>query len=123
MSGIGGYMRPKPCSLCGSPADISFVVIASTLRVRPRCQEYSTSVLFCHSCMGVLLSVCSPELAPQSALPLTDALTSTFHALTKRRSLQFNPTKDIGGKDAQSQTTTQPTSGTATDASCRPCLI
>src|SRR4051812_12270515 len=123
MNGIGGYMRPKPCSLCGNPADFSFVILASTLQVRPRQQQSSAAVPFCRSCIEAALSSRSIEPLGSHPSPITDALTAALHALTESSSEQFNLTKHTGGTDAKPQTPTQPTSGAATEASCRPCLI
>jgi hypothetical protein len=116
-------MQPKPCSLCGSPADVSFVILASTLRIRPRRQNTSASVPFCQSCINGVLSNSHFEMVGSHPSPFTDALTNCFGALTKQSSQQINPVETIGVTNAKSQTSSQPTSQEDTDASCRPCLI
>src|SRR4051812_32457365 len=123
MNGIGGYMRPKPCSHCGDPADFSFVILASTLQVRPRQQQSSAAVPFCHCCIQAALSSCTITLPGSLRSPLTDALTTALHALTQSSSQQFQSKQANGGNDAQFQTIAGPTREAPTEASCRPCLI
>jgi len=123
MNGIGGYMRPKPCSHCGDPADFSFVILASTLQLRPRQQQSSASVPFCRFCIEAAISSCTSEPLRSHHSPLTDALTAALHALTQSSSQQFNSKPDNGGNNAEFQTIARPTSDAKSEASCRPCLI
>src|SRR3954468_22459564 len=123
MNGIGGYMLWKPCSHCGSPADFSFVILASTLQVRPRQQQSSASVPFCRFCIEAAISSRNIDLLGSHHSQLTDALTTVLRALTQSSSQLFNSQQDNGGNNAECQTITRPTSDAPSEASCRPCLI
>jgi hypothetical protein len=46
----------KSCSRCSNEAEISVVVVVSTVGSRPRRQKCSTAVPFCHGCMRDLLA-------------------------------------------------------------------
>src|SRR3954468_4501341 len=116
MNGIGGYMRPKPCSHCGNPADFSFVILASTLQVRPRQQQSSAAVPFCRSCIEAALSSCAIALPGNHPSAITDALTAALHALTQSSSQQFNSKQHHGGNSAECQTITRPTSEAPSEA-------
>ena len=123
MNGIGGHMRPKPCSLCGQLADVSFVVLASTLRVHPRRQQTSPSIPFCHWCVESFLRASLPSVDRNIVSPLTGALTTTYNALTNGISSQPIQESDTKGSHADQQAVTGTTSADGTEASCRPCLI
>jgi len=63
-------METKPCSRCLRPASLSFYLLLSTVGVRPRVQQSSKSVLFCHRCLESLidsLADAQPEIHSQLA--------------------------------------------------------
>src|SRR4051812_17571807 len=121
MNGTGGYMRPKPCSLCHNSADFSLVILASTLQARPRQQKSSASVPFCRFCIEAAISSCRSGLLGRHPSRLADALTAALCALTKSSSQQFNSKQNNGGNNAEFQATARPTSEAPSEASCRPC--
>jgi hypothetical protein len=54
-------MRPKSCSVCGTPANISLCFLASTVGQSPRKQGAARAVLFCKACLEASLSGQQPE--------------------------------------------------------------
>ena len=46
----------KSCSRCSSEAELSVVVVVSTIGSRPRRQKCSAAVLFCRRCMRDLMA-------------------------------------------------------------------
>jgi hypothetical protein len=116
-------MPAKPCSLCGRPADVSFVVLASTLRSTPRRQKSSHSVAYCNSCVGAVINsrTASDETRPHSSL--TNALTQCYQALTSNSELTASQEIQKEGLNVQSQATAQSTTSAAPGVSCGPCLI
>ncbi len=46
----------KSCSQCSHEAEVSVVVVVSTVGSRPRQQKCSAAVLFCRGCMRDLLA-------------------------------------------------------------------
>lgn len=107
-------MRPKPCSLCGQPADFSFVILASTLRISPRRQKSSTSIPICNSC----LRRPAERNSPDHHQGLSDALTTARGAFSTAlaRSPEEVPTDD------SPKTCPEPANDAAADTSCRPSL-
>src|SRR3954463_4671946 len=103
MNGIGGYMRPKPCSHCGHPADFSFVILASTLQVRPRQQQSSASVPFCRFCIEAAISSRNIDLLGSHHSQPPDGLKTVLARLTKSSPKLFNPQKNNGGKNGECQ--------------------
>jgi hypothetical protein len=112
-------MIPKPCSLCGRPADVSILLLVSTLRIKPRQQESSPSISFCNACLNLRHEQASPEVLAR----LADALTRACEALTRHS----NEHSDSKGTTDRSTAPQPVCPGAASDggpgASCRPCLI
>ncbi len=46
----------KSCTQCSHEAEVSVVVVFSTIGARPRRQKCSSAVLFCRGCMRELLA-------------------------------------------------------------------
>jgi len=108
-------MNPKPCSLCGQPADVSFVILASTLRISPRQQKSSAAVPFCKACLRLSVGQDSPD--PYQTL--SDALTTAkgaFLLVFARFSEEVRTNDDHSKGGSESASDAQP------GASCRPSL-
>jgi hypothetical protein len=116
-------MPRKPCSLCGRPADISFVILSSTLRIHPRRQKSSHSVAYCNSCVRAVINSRTASDNTQLHSPLIEALTTCYHALTSNSDLTANPKSQEMETNAHTEATAQPTTSAATAVSCGPCLI
>jgi len=122
-NGTGGYMRPKPCSLCGQPADFSFVLLASTLRLSPRRQKSSESIAICETCIRAVINSRTTADEVRPASPLNYALTTCYHALTKHSANERDLPFPENFADEHLQSTAQPTTLGTEPVSCRPCLI
>jgi hypothetical protein len=109
---------PKPCSVCGAPADFSVVLLVSTLRVRPRQQNSPSSISLCSRCLGVR----GPGIAPEVAAGLASALTIGCNALTKDSNGQSHSPESPVAMPGESDLALTANTGSAT-ASCRSCLI
>jgi hypothetical protein len=112
-------MSSKPCSLCGQPADISVLLLASTLRISPRQQESSPSVRFCSACLGLRHEQMSFGVHAR----LADALTRTCEALTRHSNEHAHSPNRASGSAMPQPICPEPTNGDGRAASCRPCLI
>lgn len=115
-------MRPRPCSLCGHPADVSVVVVLSTLRIRSRRQQYTKSVPFCAVCFGEFINGFHSPDDPSFVSTFADALTPAWNALTKESDEQSLIAK-ARSQDSPSQIIgSESTSAVRPNASCRPCV-
>lgn len=111
-------MRPRPCSLCGRPADVSAVVLLSTLRISPRRQQSTKAVVFCTACINAFLNDGGEPDDSNTIQRLSDALTPAWNALTRHSDEQSHSKNDIPNQIVRSQST----SGVEAEASCRACV-
>lgn len=115
-------MQPKPCRLCGQPADVAFVVLSSTLRISPRRQKSSSSIAICKPCVNAFINARSSTEVVGVGTTLTEALATCYHALTRQFERDTEP-KELGETaHEQVEPSTQPTSTHEHGVSCRPCL-
>src|ERR1043166_6119201 len=82
-------MRPRSCSLCGQPADVSALLLLSTLGVRNRRQQSAKAIPLCNAC----ISVARESSVPVVGNSLTDALTLAWNALTRQSHEYSHPTE------------------------------
>src|SRR6185312_1931314 len=73
-------MRPRSCSLCGHPADVSVLIYLSTLRVRKRRQQSAKAIPLCNACVNTARESDGHEVGRC----LMDALTQARSALTRQ---------------------------------------
>jgi hypothetical protein len=112
-------MSTKPCSLCGRAADISVLVLISTLRIAPRHQHSAPSIPLCNACLSVSATSARPEVQAR----LTNALTTACSALTRHSDEQSNSPKGFFGNCTPQPIPAGPTTAAEVAAGCRPCLI
>ncbi len=108
-------MKPKPCSLCGQPADVSFIILASTLGISPRQQKSSAAIPFCTAC----LRTAADRNTPDHHQGLIDALTTAEGAFL--RAFARHP-EGVRIHDEHPQVCQKSASAALADASCRPSL-
>jgi hypothetical protein len=115
-------MRPRPCSLCGYPADVSVVLLLSTLRVSSRSQQSTKSIPFCAPCMSAFVGESRASGEPSLVSALRTALTPAWNALTthpEEQSLATNPDLQHPPVQVIGQGST---CAVEAEASCRPCV-
>lgn len=111
-------MKPRSCSLCGLPADVSVVLLVSTLRVSPRRQQSTTAIPLCNACLTAAAISDSSEVGRVVA----QALTQACSVLTSQSNEQPNPPNPPSLSVAGESVGPESTSAVAHAASCRPCV-
>jgi hypothetical protein len=70
-------MQRKTCSVCGTPANISLCILASTVGQSPRLQGSAKAILFCKSC----LEASTTGQGPEGLFGVRQRVNEAFHAL------------------------------------------
>jgi hypothetical protein len=106
-------MSVRPCSLCGRSADISVLLLVSTLRVSPRDQQSAPTIPLCKACVS-LSATSGTSTKSEVDARLAQALTTACKALTGHSNERSNsPTATSGSTLPQPMC---PQSATATGA-------
>jgi hypothetical protein len=109
-------MRPKPCSLCGNPAEYSLQFLLSTLGRTPRLQKTTSAVLLCSACM----QGCFASMEPVRPSTLIEPLKTTY---TKFASHSDEPSNSASLPNDNVEPAEGTTSAAGNPASCGPHLI
>jgi hypothetical protein len=94
-------MSAKPCALCGRPADISVLLLVSTLRISPRDQQSAPAIPLCKACVSISEDS-GTSTEPKVDVCLTEALTTACKALTKHSSERSDSPTATSGPTAPS---------------------